>query len=87
MATNFVILLVLATLFGQSWTEDEITYSKKEMECFAEEKVYDEANRSCQKLGTTGSCKEGYTFVLEKPKTNDKLRIKGICAKVSYLPM
>lgn len=86
MTTKFVVLLVLVTLFEHSWAND-VTYSEKEIECFAKEHVYDQASDSCQKLLSLGACKAGKWFVLEKPSStsiNDKPRIRGICADVSH---
>ncbi|EEB15406.1 hypothetical protein Phum_PHUM365960 [Pediculus humanus corporis] len=63
--------------------------SEKEYECFSQEKIYHKQTDKCYKLLTTGPCRRGQWFVLEKPKQplgettilNGTTIIKAKCAR------
>lgn len=87
MTMNVVLILVLVASFERSLAIRTPSFSDKEIECYAQEKVYHEATGNCYKLLTQGPCPEGQWFVLEKPRessANTDSKIKAVCINVSF---
>lgn len=86
MTMNFIFAIILVTLFNESLARTQ-NLSDKEIECYAQEKVYHEATDKCYKLLTQGPCPKGQWFALEKPRespASSDSKIRAVCINVSF---
>lgn len=81
-----VLIVFCGKFLESSLTSSRGYVSEKELECFSQEKIYHKPTDKCYRLLTTGPCRRGHWFVLEKPKEalrgTVNVTIKAKCARV-----